>query len=37
MAQNVARCRATRDWIETAAETGEVDMDEELARPLRGE
>ncbi|MFD9510342.1 DUF6192 family protein [Streptomyces mirabilis] len=29
LAQNVARCRATLDWIETAAETGEVDMDDE--------
>ncbi|MEU8548916.1 DUF6192 family protein [Streptomyces roseoverticillatus] len=37
LAQNVARCRAVLDWIETAAETGEVDMDEELARILRGE
>ncbi|UUU32287.1 DUF6192 family protein [Streptomyces sp. CA-210063] len=37
LAQNVARCRATLDWIETAAETGEVDVDEELARLLRGE
>ncbi|MFD3926620.1 DUF6192 family protein [Streptomyces sp. NPDC058614] len=37
LAQNVARCRATLDWIETAAETGEVDMDDELARLLRGE
>nr|WP_322734578.1 DUF6192 family protein [Streptomyces ferrugineus] len=37
LAQNVAHCRATLDWIETAAETGEVDMDDELARLLRGE
>ncbi|WP_406480415.1 DUF6192 family protein [Streptomyces sp. NBC_01615] len=37
LAQNVARCRVVLDWIETAAETGEVDMDEELARILRGE
>jgi hypothetical protein len=37
LSQNVARCRAVLDWIETAAETGEVDMDEELARILRGE
>ncbi|MEV0221232.1 DUF6192 family protein [Streptomyces sp. NPDC050704] len=36
-AQNVARCRATLDWIETAAETGEVDMDDGLARLPRGE
>ncbi|MDT0347084.1 DUF6192 family protein [Streptomyces litchfieldiae] len=34
---NIARTRATLDWIETAVETGQVDMDEELARILRGE
>jgi hypothetical protein len=28
---------ATLDWIETAAETGAVDMDDELACLLRGE
>lgn len=37
LAQNVARCRAVLDWVETASETGEVDMDEELARIMRGE
>lgn len=35
--ENVARCRAVLDWIETAVATGEVDMDEELARLLRGQ
>lgn len=35
--RNIDRVRATCDWIETAIETGEVDMDEELARLLRGE
>jgi hypothetical protein len=34
---NIARTRATLDWMETAVSTGEVDMDEELARILRGE
>jgi hypothetical protein len=34
---NVARVRATLDWIETAVDTGEVDVDEELARLLKGE
>ncbi|MGA5448915.1 DUF6192 family protein [Streptomyces umbrinus] len=34
---NIARARATLDWMETAVSTGEVDMDEELARILRGE
>lgn len=37
LAQNVARVRATLDWVETAASTGQVDMDEELTRLLRGE
>ncbi|MFF4806137.1 DUF6192 family protein [Streptomyces sp. NPDC001351] len=35
--QNVAKVRATLDWIETAVDTGKVDMDDELARLLRGE
>jgi len=35
--QNVAKVRATLDWIETAIDTGKVDMDDELARMLRGE
>ncbi|EDY54776.1 conserved hypothetical protein [Streptomyces sviceus ATCC 29083] len=33
--ENVARVRATLDWIETAVDTGRVDVDEELARMLR--
>ncbi|MBD0695795.1 DUF6192 family protein [Streptomyces sp. CBMA123] len=35
--ENVARVRATLDWIETAVDTGKVDMDGELARLLQGE
>ena len=35
--ENVSRVRATADWVETAIDTGDVDMDEELARLLRGE
>jgi len=35
--QNIAKVRATLDWIETAVDTGKVDMDEELTRLLRGE
>ncbi|ONK09569.1 hypothetical protein STBA_02690 [Streptomyces sp. MP131-18] len=35
--ENVARVRATLDWIEQAIDTGKVDMDDELARLLRGE
>ncbi|PAZ12918.1 RacO protein [Streptomyces sp. SA15] len=34
---NIARTRATLDRMETAVSTGRVDMDEELARILRGE
>ncbi|MEU5422683.1 DUF6192 family protein [Streptomyces sp. NPDC020667] len=34
---NIARARAALDWMETAVSTGQVDMDEELARILRGE
>ncbi|MFI0425149.1 DUF6192 family protein [Spongiactinospora sp. 9N601] len=37
IAKQVARGRATADWIEAAAESGEVGMDEGLARLLRGE
>nr|WP_181411946.1 DUF6192 family protein [Streptomyces sp. F2] len=37
VAQNVAKVRATLDWIEQAVETGKVDMDDELARLLKGE
>lgn len=35
--ENVARVRATIDWIETAVDTGQVDVDGELARLLQGE
>ncbi|MFJ8636433.1 DUF6192 family protein [Streptomyces sp. NPDC093568] len=35
--ENVARVRAACEWIEHAAETGDVDVDEALARLLRGE
>ncbi|MFF7249876.1 DUF6192 family protein [Embleya sp. NPDC008237] len=35
--ENVARVRATLDWIETAVDTGRVDVDGELARLLQGE
>ncbi|MFD9819416.1 DUF6192 family protein [Streptomyces violascens] len=35
--ENVARVRGALEWIEHAAETGDVDMDEALARLLRGE
>ncbi|MFG3223939.1 DUF6192 family protein [Kitasatospora sp. NPDC048194] len=35
--ENCARVRATLDWIETAVDTGKVDMDGELARLLQGE
>ena len=35
--ENIARVRATLDWIETAVDTGKVDMDEELARLLKDE
>ncbi|MFD7431189.1 DUF6192 family protein [Streptomyces sp. NPDC059818] len=35
--ENVAKVRATLDWIETAVDTGKVDMDGELARMLKGE
>ncbi|WP_369035192.1 DUF6192 family protein [Streptomyces adonidis] len=35
--QNIAKVRATLDWIETAVDTGKVDVDDELAALLRGE
>lgn len=35
--ENVARVRATLDWIETAVDTGKVDVDGELARLLQSE
>lgn len=35
--ENMARVRATLEWIEHAAGTGDVDVDEVLARLLRGE
>ncbi|WP_190113113.1 DUF6192 family protein [Streptomyces cinnamoneus] len=34
---NVSSVRATLEWIDQAVDTGRVDMDEELARLLRGE
>ncbi|MEV6138204.1 DUF6192 family protein [Nocardia sp. NPDC051990] len=34
---NTARVRATADWIESAVDTGNVGMDDALARLLRGE
>ncbi|MFJ4410928.1 DUF6192 family protein [Streptomyces sp. NPDC088910] len=37
MHENVARVRATLDWIETAVDTGKVDVDGELAKLLQGE
>ncbi|WP_327749930.1 DUF6192 family protein [Streptomyces europaeiscabiei] len=35
--KNVARVRATCEWVESAVDSGHLDMDEELARILRGE
>jgi len=35
--ENVARVRGALEWIEHAAETGDVNVDEALARLLRGE
>ncbi|WDV49328.1 DUF6192 family protein [Streptomyces coeruleorubidus] len=35
--ENVARLRATLDWVEMAVDTGKVDVDDELARLLKGE
>ncbi|WP_431921148.1 DUF6192 family protein [Nonomuraea jabiensis] len=37
VARNVARVRATADWLEAAIESGDVSLDEGLARLLRGE
>ncbi|GAA4932678.1 hypothetical protein GCM10023334_040160 [Nonomuraea thailandensis] len=37
VARNVARVRATADWLEVAIESGDVSLDESLARLLRGE
>ncbi|MET9352041.1 DUF6192 family protein [Streptomyces sp. NPDC006617] len=34
---HLERIRATADWIETAAATGQVDLDEQLAQLLRGQ
>ncbi|WP_308117616.1 DUF6192 family protein [Streptomyces anatolicus] len=34
---NLSRVRAACDWVEHEVSTGETDMDEELARLLRGE
>jgi hypothetical protein len=35
--RNLARVRATADWLETAVNTGEVSFDEGLATMLRGD
>ncbi|MEU6994638.1 DUF6192 family protein [Streptomyces sp. NPDC046465] len=35
--ENIARCRATLHWMEHAVDTGVVDVDDALARLLRGE
>ncbi|MFF5523203.1 DUF6192 family protein [Streptomyces coeruleorubidus] len=35
--KNVDRVKAACEWVETAVDTGEVDLDEELTRMLRGE
>ncbi|MEU2685952.1 DUF6192 family protein [Streptomyces hygroscopicus] len=35
--KNVARVRATCEWVEAAVGSGHLDMDEELAKLLRGE
>jgi hypothetical protein len=37
VARNLAKVRATCEWIATAVTTGRVDLDEELAALLRGE
>ncbi|WP_253195427.1 DUF6192 family protein [Streptomyces sp. JHA26] len=34
---HLEKIRATADWIETAAATGQVDLDEQLAQLLRGQ
>jgi hypothetical protein len=33
----IQRCMTTLGWIETAVDTGKVDVDDELARLLKGE
>ncbi|GAA2966993.1 hypothetical protein GCM10010446_60860 [Streptomyces enissocaesilis] len=35
--ENIAKVRATLDWIEQAVDTGKVDMDDALAQLLKGE
>ncbi|MHA5048931.1 DUF6192 family protein [Streptomyces sp. SD15] len=35
--KNVDRVKATCEWVETAVETGQVDLDEERTRLMRGE
>lgn len=37
LGENVARVRAALEWIEHAAQTGDVDVDAALARLLRGQ
>ncbi|MEU7901206.1 DUF6192 family protein [Nonomuraea sp. NPDC049152] len=37
MSHSLARVRATADWLETAVDSGDVSLDEGLARLLRGE
>ncbi|NRQ31836.1 hypothetical protein HII36_08280 [Nonomuraea sp. NN258] len=37
VARNLGRVRATADWLEAAVESGDVSLDEGLARLLRGE
>ncbi|WP_436776628.1 DUF6192 family protein [Yinghuangia sp. YIM S09857] len=37
VASNIARIRATADWLESVLETGAVDLDGALARILQGE
>ncbi|WP_051801252.1 DUF6192 family protein [Streptomyces sp. NRRL F-525] len=34
---HLEKIRATADWIATAAATGQVDLDEQLAQLLRGQ
>lgn len=34
---HLEKIRATADWVETAAATGQVDLDEQLAQLLRGQ
>ena len=35
--QHLARIRATADWLESAVESGAVDLDDALARLLQGD